>query len=437
MNIMNTKSKLIFSIFLILIFTLITGCTNNDTLGSVNTAADVSSSSSSLSSSNEDTVDSQNDTMASNSSSIISKENALDSQNMDTLDSQNDTPTYVSAPVSSINEEQQNNSEINLPDNTVTCATGTSDITDSPASSPTFESPYQFYDVFRNEYEMNINPVIPANSYNPENYTYLVFNTDNPPVSNADSDNMPASDANSHNPLITDVEINPDANISSNHESETLGYTGIIKYEDDTYTSKFGIDVSKFQKNINWEKVASYGVEFAFIRVGYRGYGKEGSLESDPYYRQNITNAIESGIDVGVYFFAQAINEKEALEEAEYVLELISDYDINLPIVYDPEHIRNHVARTNNVTAEQFTKNAKVFCERIKEAGYTPMLYANMLWEAYEIDLSQIPDVEIWYADYELKPQTPYNFRVWQYSQAGSVPGINGRVDLNLMITKK
>ena len=279
-----------------------------------------------------------------------------------------------------------------------------------------FESPYHFYDVFRNEYEMEIDTRVPVNTLKAENYKYI------------GKDELGNT--------LSEIEITPDTDIFVNG-TEAVGYTGIIKYEDDTYISKWGIDVSKFQGNINWDKVKASGVQFVFVRVGFRGYGQSGSLSEDVKYRQNIEGALNAGLDVGVYFYAQAINEQEAIEEAEFVSNLISEYKINLPVVYDPEHVLNDDARTDNISGEQFTANTIAFCNRIKELGYEPMVYANMLWESMEFDLSRLSDVKIWYADYELKPQSPYRFEVWQYSQGGKIPGIDGTVDLNMMIVHK
>ena len=114
------------------------------------------------------------------------------------------------------------------------------------------------------------------------------------------------------------------------------------------------------------------------------------------------------------------------------MLEHLKEYDIQLPVVYDPESILDDEARTDNVTPEQFTKNTRTFCDRIKAAGYQPMIYANMLWEAFELDLEQLSDLPVWYADYEPLPQTPYHFDYWQYTNQGSVDGITGNVDINI-----
>lgn len=210
-----------------------------------------------------------------------------------------------------------------------------------------------------------------------------------------------------------------------------------LTYEDDTYTSRLGIDVSSFQGNVNYEKVKAAGFDFVIIRCGYRGYGTLGNLKQDKQFENNIKNAKEAGLDVGVYIYSQAINEKEAVEEAEFVLKLLNGRELELPIVYDPESVLDDVARTDDVTPEQFTKNSVAFCNRIKESGYDVMIYSNMLWEAFQLDLSKLLDIPIWYADYEMYPQTCYDFEFWQYSNTGRVPGIDGETDLDIQLIKK
>lgn len=206
-----------------------------------------------------------------------------------------------------------------------------------------------------------------------------------------------------------------------------------ISYEGDTrYTIRKGVDVSKWQGYIDWEKVKADGYDFAFLRLGYRGYGEAGNISIDETFHQNMQNARKHGIDLGVYFFSQAINEEEAQEEAEFVLNALEGYKLQLPIVYDPELISNDEARTDNVTGEQFTKNTIVFCEAIKAAGFEPMIYSNMIWEADLFDMTQLQDYPFWYADYEAVPQTPYDFTYWQYSETGKVNGIEGNADLNI-----
>lgn len=230
-----------------------------------------------------------------------------------------------------------------------------------------------------------------------------------------------------------EAEINPavrkhDYNWSCLTNTEAgIQYTG-----DERYSIRKGIDVSEHQGDIDWSRVKAAGYDFAFLRIGYRGYGEQGTLCADAKFQQNIVNAHNAGIEVGIYIFSQAVNEEETLQEVELVLGQLKGHDLELPVVFDPERIRDDTARTDNVTGEQFTKNTILFCEKMKEAGYQPMIYSNMVWEAFEYDMEALADYPIWYADYEPVPQTPYYFSFWQYSEKGSVDGIEGNVDLNV-----
>lgn len=233
------------------------------------------------------------------------------------------------------------------------------------------------------------------------------------------------------------VEINPNVEKHEYDLEKFVREGDRLTYTDDEYEYRLGVDVSRHQGWIDWERVKASGYEFAIIRVGYRGYGEEGLVCLDEQFDTNIQNAQAAGLDVGVYFFAQAINEEEAKEEAEFVLKHIAEYELQLPVVYDPESILDDKARTDDVSGEQFTKNTEVFCSMIEEAGYQPMIYSNMLWEAYELDLEYLGEYPIWYADYEALPQTPYHFDFWQYTNEGSVDGIEGRTDLNIQLIPK
>lgn len=199
-----------------------------------------------------------------------------------------------------------------------------------------------------------------------------------------------------------------------------------------------GIDVSEFQgEKIDWKKVRESGIEFVMIRLGYRAYGESGALVLDAMYEQNIKGAREAGLDVGVYFFSQAVSAAEAVEEAEFVLDHIRGYDITCPVVYDTEEIKWDTARTDSNTNQEYTNYCKVFCDTIEASGYDPMIYANMKWMAFTLDMSQLTEYDFWYADYHDRPQCPYDYEMWQYSESGSVPGINTKVDLNLWFQKE
>lgn len=198
------------------------------------------------------------------------------------------------------------------------------------------------------------------------------------------------------------------------------------------YQSRLGIDVSEFQQSVDWKKVKEAGVDFAMIRVGYRGYGEAGKLVEDKLFRSHMEGASGAGLDIGVYFFSQAVSADEALEEAQFVLDRIGDYTIMLPVAFDTEEIKNDTARTDGLSKEQFTENCVVFCNRIEEAGYDTMIYANMKWMAFTLELEQLKEYDKWYADYEPLPQCPYEFAMWQYTETGTVEGVAGNVDMNV-----
>ncbi|MCR5431087.1 MAG: hypothetical protein K6E95_00870 [Lachnospiraceae bacterium] len=192
-----------------------------------------------------------------------------------------------------------------------------------------------------------------------------------------------------------------------------------------------GIDVSKFQGNIDWKKVAASGVKFVIIRLGYRGMN-EGTLEIDNYYRANIKGANANGIKVGVYFFSEAITTEEAVEEAEFVLNNIKGYDVSYPIVFDTEKVTTYDARANNLSMKERTDICIAFCDKIREAGYTPMIYANTRYMLTGIDLSRLEDIEKWFAVYSKDIKFPYEYGILQYSETGKIDGISGNVDLDI-----
>ena len=200
-----------------------------------------------------------------------------------------------------------------------------------------------------------------------------------------------------------------------------------------TGPSQFGIDVSYWQGDIDWQQVKEAGVEFAMIRVGWRG-SEKGVLDIDEYAQQNYEGARAAGIKVGCYFFSQSISVEEAVEEAEYVLSLIDGWQLDMPVVYDWEYISAE-SRTGNMDARLLTDCTKAFCERIQQAGYTPMIYFNADQSHKQMYLEELTDYPFWLAMYESEMDYPYKIDMWQYSNTGSVPGIDGNVDLNLYFT--
>lgn len=195
-------------------------------------------------------------------------------------------------------------------------------------------------------------------------------------------------------------------------------------------TSVLGIDVSEWQENVDWEQVKSAGVEFAMIRAGWRG-SEQGVLTEDTCARSNYAGATAAGIKVGVYFFSQAISVEEAVEEAEYLLNIIKDWNVEMPVVYDWEFISDD-ARTGKVDARTLTDCTKAFCDRVKQAGYTPMIYFNKNQSMDKLYLRELIDYKFWLAHYDTVLNYPYKVDMWQYTETGAVPGIEGNVDINL-----
>jgi GH25 family lysozyme M1 (1,4-beta-N-acetylmuramidase) len=197
--------------------------------------------------------------------------------------------------------------------------------------------------------------------------------------------------------------------------------------------SRLGIDVSTFQGDIDWQKVKEAGITFAIIRVGGRGYGEAGTLYADKRAQDNYKGAKEAGLEVGAYFFSQAVNETEAVEEAEYVLEQVKDWEITMPIVFDWEYISEE-ARTAYVEPQMLTDCMNAFSARIRQAGYQPMIYVNMDQAADSFYIEEVEDTALWLAMYNGWKENPYKVAMWQYTNTGSVPGISGNVDINLQL---
>ena len=190
-----------------------------------------------------------------------------------------------------------------------------------------------------------------------------------------------------------------------------------------------GIDVSKFQGAIDWNAVKADGITFAIIRCGYRGYGT-GALVEDSTYRRNIQGAINAGLKVGVYFYSQAINEAEAVEEASMVLSLVSGYSLPLGVYYDTESVAG--GRANAISATQRTACAVAFCETIRNAGYKAGVYSYASWFYNALNFANISKYNIWIAQYRDTLSFNYKYNIWQYTGSGRVNGISTAVDMNI-----
>ena len=218
------------------------------------------------------------------------------------------------------------------------------------------------------------------------------------------------------------------------------------KYDKKTYThnTKFdafnkvvGIDVSMHNKTVDFNKVKADGIDFVYVRVGYTGYTKKKlSLNYDPNYQENITNALAAGLRVGVYWYSQALNEEEALQEANMLLNVIGSYNITMPVVYDYEFAgvgEDGRLDSANLSKDQMTANSLAFLNRVSQMGYTPCLYANYSFLKNRVNASQISSIaKIWLAHYNTSTDYPGDYEYWQYTSDGRVNGISGRVDMNV-----
>ena len=207
-------------------------------------------------------------------------------------------------------------------------------------------------------------------------------------------------------------------------------------YEGDYLTclsapSMLGIDVSRYQGTIDWQKVKAAGVEFVILRAGGRGYGTSGQLYEDSMAQEYYRGAKAAGLKVGAYIFSQAISEEEAREEAQYLLDITRDWQLDMPLVFDWECLAEDY-RTMGVDARALTDYTIAFCETVKAAGKEPMIYYNPTQSYKQMYLEELTDYGFWLAMYAQELEYPYKVDLWQYTNQGSVPGISGNVDINL-----
>lgn len=200
--------------------------------------------------------------------------------------------------------------------------------------------------------------------------------------------------------------------------------------------SRLGVDVSSHQGVIDWQAVADSGVEFAMIRIGFRGY-QEGEINADTRARENIEGAKAAGLDVGVYFFSQAVTRQEAAREAAWCVTFLEDMELDMPLVYDWEHVASDEARTADLEdRDLLTACARSFCDVVKAAGYEPMVYFNVYQAKDLYDLTALQDYGFWLAQYLDGLDFPHAVDLWQYTESGEVDGIQGKVDLDLWLER-
>lgn len=203
-------------------------------------------------------------------------------------------------------------------------------------------------------------------------------------------------------------------------------------YEEGNLVSQTAVDVSDLQGKIDWERVSEDGIDFAMIRLGRRGY-TEGNIYLDNYYYENVSGVQSEGMPFGVYFFSQAITEDEAIEEANFVIKHLSGSGISYPVVFDHEPVESADGRANNLSKNELTHITKAFCQKIEDAGYTPMIYGNA-FDMERLNLNDLKGIDVWYAEYESsQPTGQFNFAMWQYSSTANVSGINTQADLSIL----
>ena len=195
-----------------------------------------------------------------------------------------------------------------------------------------------------------------------------------------------------------------------------------------------GVDVSAFQGNIDWKQVKQSGIDFAIIRLGYRGY-ESGKLVEDQYAKTNLKNAKEAGLKIGAYFFSQALNIKETDQEIQFMLKILGDTKLDMPIVLDWE-IPANTARTRKMDARTLTDIQRHFCGQMRDQGYQPMIYFNWHQSEHLYVLHELEDYPFWLALYQDRMTYPWKVEMWQYTNTGRVPGIPGDVDINVYMPR-
>ena len=226
----------------------------------------------------------------------------------------------------------------------------------------------------------------------------------------------------------------PGPGISVNEEALTRREP-FYQYDAPGVTAYAGVDVSSYQGVVDWPAVKAAGADFAMLRVGFRGYGT-GAIVEDSRFLQNVQGARAAGLEVGVYFYSQALTEAEAEEEALFTLERVQALGLTGPVAYDLEFYTADEARTDALTGQQATLNAAAFCQVLETAGLRSVVYMNGHWSGAMYDLDALADWPIWYAGYGQPPTLERGVLLWQYTEEGTLPGITGPVDMDLWFEK-
>lgn len=221
-------------------------------------------------------------------------------------------------------------------------------------------------------------------------------------------------------------------------EQNTYDYTKLqmradkmAYYESGKSISYLGADLSKYNGDVDFHALKESGIEFVMLRLGSRGYGS-GQIMLDEKFEEYMNKASEAGLEIGVYFFSQAITAEEAVEESNFIIQTLTERNIAYPVAFDMEYVQNDKARVEILSKEEKTAVARAFLENIKAAGYKPMIYGTKEWLIKEINLTKLTDYDIWLSQQKDIPDYPYKFQMWQYTTEGDIPGVEGDVDLNI-----
>lgn len=259
---------------------------------------------------------------------------------------------------------------------------------------------------------------------------------DENPVQNTAADD-PSTDGK-HTLIIHDNGEEEWVSINQYLARNNYDYSGLVYqrplmkyYENNTRISYVGVDISKLQDYVDFTELRRAGIDFVMIKLGQRGYSS-GELSLDDYFADNMRRAADAGLDIGVYFFSQAITIEEAEEEAQFVLEALAEYDIQYPVVFYMDTIDNEVARIDSLDKMQRTNIALKFMEIIKNNGYFPMIYGDKEWLIQKLSLGSMIGYDVWLSQEADIPDYPYQFVMWQYTTHGSIAGIAGDANLNI-----
>ena len=285
---------------------------------------------------------------------------------------------------------------------------------------------------------------IGASTLSPDDFDFWEMYPDNTPIP-ADSvpqetaEPDPGTDGN-HTLIINDSgeeEWVPIDNKLTRHTYDLKSFAcqaDFMKYyKDGKVISYLGVDISEKQGYVDFNKVKKAGIDFCMIRVGARGYGT-GQLFLDENFTDNMKRALDAGLEVGVYFYSQAITEDEVLEEVMLLLDCIKEYDVTYPVAFQMEYVENDTARVEQISKTTKTELAQIFLGTVQSSGYTPMLYGKKEWLLKKVDMAKLSNFEVWLSQNEKQPDYPYQFGMWQYTNRAVVDGISGSVNLNISL---